>query len=1205
MSTQQPEDIKPPTTSTGSASIETLAQRPVSPASSRLPVSQAKALTPRAQTATAPQDASIFHTPKAKWTQDQIEKALRSYIDEVAYDTASMVEYVLETAEAQAPERRHVSAIDPFADMKSIALSPDESPDDDGHVIIRFKQYNTDQKPKKNGTKAAHPVISLQSDKQAVPKYRFHHVEISKNVLAPNTMLNFVPHLIDVDPNSKEERQYLKWLTELDNLDTQSGFKTSDRNEKAARARRDEWATRLSLYLDDWIQRLAIDGCTRSTLIRLMANDAEKDDAITPQQKSSILDTYHDAEDTGSPQAEVGAKMFTEAFNNVFGDSNSSARSVQLRDVLFFDKSVQTIVDNNRAKDTPSSQKTREVDWLPKLETALGSYAILGCWICFSHDCQHGEFDADNQRRTFSVESTGGVGELLKRRWAAQAEANRKNLGNEPHAKITTPCKNQCYCIYDVGNPAHPVDPWSEGEIQVLESVFVILGHGSCKAQCEVAALLGRKCWEVYKKMKELDLELPDSHEPPTEQPKVKPVSWYDRKKKALLGDWQDATVTHEHANKRLIEPCHHDGPCTAAKGCPCASENPPVLCERFCQCTEETCALKFTGCACHSMGKTCFVMKKEGKPCICVQLNRECDPVLCKGCGAAERADPENAHDEVLHSTGCQNVVLQRGLPKAVMIGQSQLEGCGYGLFTAEDIAAEEFVIEYTGELITHDEGVRREARRGDVFNEEKSSSYLFTLLENEGIWVDAAIYGNLSRYINHDKIGANITPKIQYVNGEYRIKFTALHNIKAGEELFFNYGDNFPNLTKKLLEDGKEGGAADAAKKGKGGRPRKNPASVVSKVKRKSKGVDFASTKKPAGGRGKARKTAPNPGHSDDDGNDFGELPPDHDDEVWNPGKRRTKPSAVPKVVKKRGGARPGAGRKKKSLTAPALPVPKSPDVPSTGKKEDSRVDTKDDSISAPVGPSPAGSAASFDPGFEDSPSGRRSSKRIAVVRSLLPTHAEPLGGDIPRSEESELQIQPLLKPKSNRGGARPGAGRKPKKLKQRMLKKQGVSSPAKTETSAVPSPTPAKNPLEEESDYTPDRLARLFASGSRSSTRMSKIFSTAAGDDTPSRRGPSRPHKRKADEIEDSDDEVFEHRGRRPRALQGQSPFKVGGFALRTNYDIETSDISKRSDNGSASRAASRASRSSEDTDEVLVRSSRKRVKPAKYRDDEDDS
>lgn len=239
------------------------------------------------------------------------------------------------------------------------------------------------------------------------------------------------------------------------------------------------------------------------------------------------------------------------------------------------------------------------------------------------------------------------------------------------------------------------------------------------------------------------------------------------------------------------------------------------------------------------------------------MQLNRECDPQLCGSCGAFERADPANADDYWLHSTGCQNCDLQRGRHKTVLLGQSQLEGVGYGLFTAEDIAQDEFIVEYVGELITHDEGVRREARRGDVFDEYSNISYVFTLLENEGIWVDAAIYGNLSRYINHasehDRQGCNITPRILYVNGEYRIKFTALRDIKAGEELFFNYGENFPNLTKKLL-DHKSGEKPKVPRKA--GRPKR--AETGDRVARKVPKIEHKTAGRPPKSKKNKQTTA-----------------------------------------------------------------------------------------------------------------------------------------------------------------------------------------------------------------------------------------------------------------------------------------------------------------------------------------------------------
>ncbi|CCF45979.1 SET domain-containing protein [Colletotrichum higginsianum] len=185
-------------------------------------------------------------------------------------------------------------------------------------------------------------------------------------------------------------------------------------------------------------------------------------------------------------------------------------------------------------------------------------------------------------------------------------------------------------------------------------------------------------------------------------------------------------------------------------------------------------------------------------------------------------------------------NIAIQRGVSKAVVLGKSQLEGCGYGLFTAEDIAQDEFVIEYTGELIVADEGVRREARRGEAFSIEKSTSYVFSLLDYEGIWVDAAIYGNLSRYINHAVENANVQPSILYVNGEFRIRFTATRSIKAGEELFFNYGENFPNLTEKMIKekagDGDEGEEENvvSTKRGRGRRQRATNGSEKSATQR-----------------------------------------------------------------------------------------------------------------------------------------------------------------------------------------------------------------------------------------------------------------------------------------------------------------------------------------------------------------------------------
>ncbi|KAG8163258.1 hypothetical protein KVR01_006555 [Diaporthe batatas] len=553
--------------------------------------------------------------------------------------------------------------------------------------------------------KMAYEVVCIKSDKPRVPEYKFHHVEISRNILTPNTMLKFIPHLRDMKDN--EEERYSRWIKELEAMDAQSGFNVTslNRGDKMRKRLKEEIAAEISLYIDRWTAKLGLDNCSKSSLVRYMATQPEHNDKMTPQQKNTIINKL---DEVSSPRATKTAKMFTEAFNHLWKHTE-----LTLKDVLAHDETVEAVVENKKlVKDEKPEAKSKVAERLLEMvESNLLTYTILGCLYCYSHSCEHGEYD-----RRF--------GGLMRQNMAKHLRDPQSSAGRSP-----TRCRNLCWQDYRSGNLQLGLDKY--------ESLY--------------------------------ELASPDP-----DPPKVKPLPWYDRHRKELKQDWQDHLNAHEFTRREVKDPCTHSGPC--GKGCPCVDAK-----------------------------------------------------LLC--CGAFDRADPKNAHDNDLHSYGCQNVALQRGVSKTVLLGESQIEGCGYGLFTAEDIAQDEFVIEYLGELISHDEGVRREARRGDVFDDSKHSSYLFTLLDYEGIWVDAAIYGNLSRYINHaseyDKVGkklVNIVPQILFVNGDYRIKFKAQRDIKAGEELFFNYGENFPNLTKKLLDSKdeenqpKRGGTV----RGRGGRGR-----------------------------------------------------------------------------------------------------------------------------------------------------------------------------------------------------------------------------------------------------------------------------------------------------------------------------------------------------------------------------------------------
>ncbi|KAK3897048.1 hypothetical protein C8A05DRAFT_20108 [Staphylotrichum tortipilum] len=1110
------------------------------------------------------QQTPATQTPKRMgWSVDKIAAALGELSEELSEGHARLVDYVLEEAEKKGPRPRHLSTIDTFANMPSIALdSSIDPPPRVETMAVKFKAMLTPVqqhsgeygKPKGNGRRALCPVRCIKPDREPVPGYRFHHVEIRKNILAPNSMLNFVPHLRDVDPNSAEEQKYSNWLMDLESLDTKSGFQIQNRSQKLARRVQNEYAATLAPYLEPWLQKLAIDSCNKSSLIRYMANQPQNEDAITPQQKSNLLDTHSDI---GSPRAVRGARLFTEAFDRVFNDKRQ-LRRVALRDILMLDKSVEPILDNKRAKDGPSSQKPRDEALMQKVVESLGSYTALGCLICFSHDCEHGEIERDNQKRCFSLEEIGGLAPILRRKWEAQTEAQKDGQQNGHAANRPThqPCRNQCYRSYSEGNPNEDIKPWSESEISVLEWTFASIGYSpSLKAECFVGAILGRYCWDIHRKLQELDLALPPVE--PREVPKPKAIPWYDRKKKQLLGDWQDATITHEHAVRELFAPCHHDGPCTAANGCPCASSGShPVLCERFCLCTAEECALKFTGCACHSSGKTCIQRQKEGKPCICVQLNRECDPVLCKGCGAKERADPENAYDEQLHSTGCQNVAMQRGAPKTVLLGKSQLEACGYGLFAAEDIAQDEFVIEYTGELISHDEGVRREHRRGDVFDEENKVSYLFTLLEQEGIWVDAAMYGNLSRYINHASDNCNIMPRIMYVNHEFRIKFLALRDIKAGEELFFNYGDNFPNLTKKLVERNNEK-AAGNGDKGAGAQKRKGstqrPTARKTTSKTNGSGVGFD------GGR-------------DDEDLFRRDMRVPDDDDVGDDWVDQT-----PKRRKKRGGRRPGAGRKPKHQ--PPAPAPAPPPAPAPAPAPPADEVSPGSQLRNESGRTAPGESANL-----MTPTGRRAMKRSYAA--LLNPQLSFSGSDASPSNPAEP-----VKKVSKRGGARPGAGRKPKHRppgakpgqKASAHASQGstssVANDTDTDKAAAAASTPRSGPP---TASTPRRTERSTAATPKRDSSRNPAPSIGSGAG----------RKRKAAEVEAEDAALGD--------IHTAPGSGSGGLYRQDTF---------RPIDDSASAAGSRDSRGGsrghgdEDDDDVADRSARKRQKPLRYRDDKE--
>ncbi|THW17976.1 hypothetical protein D6D23_07875 [Aureobasidium pullulans] len=250
---------------------------------------------------------------------------------------------------------------------------------------------------------------------------------------------------------------------------------------------------------------------------------------------------------------------------------------------------------------------------------------------------------------------------------------------------------------------------------------------------------------------------------------KPKPFNWWMN---------EANSITWDHTKRGPFFPCCHPGTTCEDACCTCFEAN--ICCEKTCACSKK-CARRFPGCKCARRAKCC-----SPEDCDCFLMNRECDVDLCDPCEAHIILNPNNRDDESLLKRRCQNVAIQRGIPKRTLLGRSLVHG--FGLYAGETIAKGEFIGEYTGEVITRDET----ERRGAVYDFQKLS-YIFDL--NKDQTIDSQRMGNKIRFINHAATPElqNVRPRVMLCNTAHRIGMYASRGIHVGEELFFNYGESY----------------------------------------------------------------------------------------------------------------------------------------------------------------------------------------------------------------------------------------------------------------------------------------------------------------------------------------------------------------------------------------------------------------------------
>ncbi len=124
----------------------------------------------------------------------------------------------------------------------------------------------------------------------------------------------------------------------------------------------------------------------------------------------------------------------------------------------------------------------------------------------------------------------------------------------------------------------------------------------------------------------------------------------------------------------------------------------------------------------------------------------------------AKPRAKKRNAFDETLPKS-------------AFRVGRSY---AGLGLFAAQDIPKGTRVIEYVGRVVSKEEEYT------------SRSKYLFEVSKKKTI--DGKPKWNLAGYINH-----SCRPNCEVETPRGRVFIDAVKNIKAGEELTYDYGKEY----------------------------------------------------------------------------------------------------------------------------------------------------------------------------------------------------------------------------------------------------------------------------------------------------------------------------------------------------------------------------------------------------------------------------
>lgn len=140
-----------------------------------------------------------------------------------------------------------------------------------------------------------------------------------------------------------------------------------------------------------------------------------------------------------------------------------------------------------------------------------------------------------------------------------------------------------------------------------------------------------------------------------------------------------------------------------------------------------------------------------------------------------------------------CGNRLVQFGPRENLMVKQCDITSKGLGLFTSSEIEKGSFICQYAGEITSEEEA----RHRYNIYLQNNDLNYIFCIKEKFGnkvlkTFIDATIYANIGRYINHS-CDANCDLYIIRINNMTPIlAIFANMDIPKGTEITYDYGNN-----------------------------------------------------------------------------------------------------------------------------------------------------------------------------------------------------------------------------------------------------------------------------------------------------------------------------------------------------------------------------------------------------------------------------